>query len=160
MESQSNNQIDTRQLAIGVLYLNLRKAVPDFPGSTRSHPAVWVYVNLTCGNSNIKFSEYFPFKVIWYIWEQVVLPVLEDPNYQVVTRTGNLRNNINQQYLDDGNYDALLDRIESGIVSKLQETGELPGGTEEAETPVEETPEVDPARWPEGHPRLTYPIVD
>lgn len=170
MNSQSIiEQIDTRQMAVGILHLNLGKAVVNFPGTTRSHPSTWVVINLGFGGPvDEQFRRYFPFQVIWYLWEQVLLPVLQNPDYQIVTKTGSLRNNINQQFLRDKDFETLLSRIENGIVLKLQETGHLPvsdpvGVPEEILSPVEDSEDaspVDSTRWPEGHTRLTYPVVD
>lgn len=174
MESRSTiiNRLDIRQIAVGILHLNLGKAILDFPGSTKAHPSRWVVISLTTGGSlDGRFRQYFPFKVIWHLWEDVVVPVLQDPTYQVITRTEDLRNQINQQSLWDGDYNTLLARIEEGIVTQMQVVGLLPAEgvtpTEE-ETVIEESGSSDETFpipdsdliWIEGHPRLIYPVVD
>lgn len=70
-----------RRLAIGCLYLLARKAIPDFPGSTRSSPSMIVFVNLAWGEplrAGDKIQ--FPMQVPWYIWQRVVVPILTVTN--------------------------------------------------------------------------------
>lgn len=165
-DTQISNSRDIRRLAVGVLHINVSKALLDFPGTTRAHPSRWVIVNLAYGGPlEESFRQYFPFKVIWYLWEDVLVPVLEDPAYQVMTSTGSLRNQINLQSLRDKDYETLLSRIEGGIVLKMQEKGYLPGGDSSSGTGESSTENpsgtsgVESVRWPEGHLRLDYPVV-
>lgn len=175
METSQIQNLDTKQLAIVILHLNLGKAFPYFPGSTRAHPSQIVVVTLTSGGPlDERFLSYFPVQVIWHLWENVVYPVTLDPDCRVITETGSLRNYINVQYVREGNYDPLLEKIESRLLQKLQETGYIPVGTvpEEGTSDPEEDlidlseeedgipEETDDTRWAEGHLRLTYPVVD
>ena len=66
-----------RKLAIGCLYLLVRKAIPDFPTTTRSHPSEFVVVGLAYGKPLREVDRLvFPMKVPWYIWNNVVIPIL------------------------------------------------------------------------------------
>jgi len=171
MESRATitHRLDTRQIAVGILHLNLGHAVMDFPGSTRAHPSRWAVVSLSAkGPLESQFRRYFPFQVIWHLWELVVVPVLQDPEYQVITRTGSLRNQINDQSLELRDYNTLLGKIEEGIVLQMQVVGILPADEVTLPPPSEEAheetgggtglPDGD-LRWPEGHFRLVYPVV-
>ena len=165
---------DLYRLALGCLYVNLGKAVLDFPGSTRAHPSLKVTVSRAFGEPlRDGDKQYFPFQVVWHIWESVVVPVLQDPAYQVITReTSSLRITGNQAFIESGDYEALLQHIQRGLIVQMQEVGilppedaALPGDVPGAGEPIirgsEDPLLVDPEiLWPEGHRRLTYPEVD
>ena len=174
--NQLINNLNVRQISVGILHLNLGRAMTYFPGSTKAHPSHVVTVMLTSGGPlNESFNKYFPLQIIWHLWETVVWPVIQDPDYQVMKRTGSLRNQINLQYVRDDNYEALLERIDGGLILKLQEMGYIPGESlpvgipnealGEESLPVGDSKtiplvESDNDRWPEGHLRLTYPVVE
>lgn len=70
-----------RRLAIGCLYLLARKAIPDFPGSTRAAPSQIVFVSLAWGEPLRQEDKIqFPMRVPWYIWQRVVVPILTVTN--------------------------------------------------------------------------------
>lgn len=70
-----------RRLSIGCLYLLVRKAIPDFPGSTRSAPSQIVFVNLAWGEPlRPEDRIQFPMRVPWNIWHRVVVPILTVTN--------------------------------------------------------------------------------
>lgn len=149
------SSLDIRQLAIGVLNVNVGSAIVRFPDSTTAHPSLWAVVSLT-GKKPVGYGvgRYFPFKVRWDLWEAVLVPVLQNPDYQIVTRVG--RNPINQASLNAEDYETLLARVERGIINQMELVGVLlPGSSEEIDigTGVSaETVEL----WPEGHLRLVY----
>jgi len=147
------SSLDIRQLAIGVLNLNVESAIVRFPDTTTAHPSLWAIVSLT-GKKPVGFgvNRYFPFKVRWDLWEAVMVPVLRNPDYQIVTREG--RNPVNQASLNAEDYETLLARVERGILNQMELVGILPVSYEvDIGTGVPaETVEL----WPEGHPRLVY----
>jgi hypothetical protein len=74
----------------------------------------------------------------------------------------------------DRDYEALLERIDGGLILRMQETGYIAEGAlpvgipdetaEEESLPVSDSESIplvesDNDRWPEGHLRLTYPVV-
>lgn len=72
---------DTKHMAIGCLYLLTRRAIPDFPGTTRASPSLWVYVHQAAGPGLRPGDEkFFPFRVSWKVWQYVIIPVLTVTN--------------------------------------------------------------------------------
>ena len=66
---------EIRRLAIGCLHVLYRRALLDFPSSTRAAPSTWVHVSsglpLDPG-----FTVWFPFRVWWKVWQKVAVPVI------------------------------------------------------------------------------------
>ena len=178
IKTSEYERFDIRQMAVGCLHILLGRAIPDFPGSTRSHPSRWVVVSQAQqGPLTPAYRGYFPFKVIWYVWQDVVVPILEDPTNQIVTRSNtSLRVKLNQALLGLGSYEEMIEHIQAALVVKLKETGmvhpdQSVGVSGSVVAPVIPgdpvvQPDTDPLDtgddlvWPEGHPRLTYPVVD
>jgi hypothetical protein len=172
-----------RTLAVGCLYLLTDKATLEFPGSSRSHPSGRVVVNIT-PNSLYRSGDraYFPFWVYWGLWHEAVIPVLEDKDVQIiVTDNPSLRVHQNLAYLQLGQPEELVDKIEWYLKKSLVETGWLPascaGLEETGETtlpavcptpPTEKNwnpdgptgPDVSDLFHPDGTPRLIYNVVD
>lgn len=56
-------------------------AEPNFPGTSRSGPALEVFVTLTvAGGSRLQGAAFFPYRVRWDHWQYGVVPVLESPD--------------------------------------------------------------------------------
>jgi len=171
-------RFDTRKMAVGCLHILLSRAHADFPGTTRAAPARWVVVQLAPGGPLAPaYKGYFPYKVIWYVWQNVVVPVLEDPTYQIVTEdTTSLRVSLNQALIEEGDYKGVTDKIEAALIVRLKEQGMVqPDAEPESSSTLVDPvapgepivlPDTDPMDtgdslvWPEGHPKLTYPEVD
>lgn len=173
---------DISVMAVGCLYLNAERAVVDFPTTSRARPSEWVVVYPTVGRLlREKDKRHFPFRVPWYIWHQVVLPVLQDSRYQFWdARTGQIMaQNVSLLRLKE--YDTLIEMYENALTAKFEQEGYIPegGSTEESvgvdlvgsgepivekgtlETGDSDFPVLDSeSYWPEGHPKLTYPEVE
>lgn len=145
-----------KRLAVGCLYLLLRKAIPDFPGTTRGAPSLWVVVSLAWGEPlRPQDRIQFPMRIPWYIWNNVVIPILTvtnpgtDPSdigsgsipnpvtgqcydlgVEVITtlRTS-LRIEGNVYQIDLGDYDTLIAKLVQAIGMLMEDQGYLPSGT-------------------------------
>lgn len=80
-----------RRLAVGILWLLTDRAIPSFPGSTRSSPSLWVIVERASGIPLVEGDQgYFPMRVPWHVWSKIVVPILtvtkptDDPRTLVV----------------------------------------------------------------------------
>ena len=97
---------DTEQLAVCCLYLLLRRAVVDFPGTTRSSPSLWVVVSTATGKlPRDGDAKFFPCRVPWYVWQGVVIPVLTVSNpweVPLVIGSAAIPNTLTGQCLDLG----------------------------------------------------------
>lgn len=169
---------DLYRMAVGCLHLLLGRAIADFPESTVAHPSRWVLVNLSRqGPLKPEYKGYFPYKVIFYVWQNVVVPVLEDPTYQIITEsTPSLRVRINQALLYEEGQEGMVQRIEAALLVRLKEMGMVHQDAQVGVSGVLENPvppgepialsDTDPLDvgddlvWPDGHSKLTYPIVD
>jgi hypothetical protein len=124
-------QYDLYQLAVAVLYLNLDRAVLDFPTLTRAHPSYKVFVGLSPKGPVIEdHRKLFPMQVRWDIWQRVVVPVFVDGSVLVkvgVSKNTTLRQWINREYLN-GDMETLLLKIGQMLLSGLQEGGYVPAG--------------------------------
>ena len=90
--------------------------------------------------------------------------------------TDSLRVQLNKALVDLNQYETLIKKIEYALIARLKEQGmvqtdeevEVSGLLDDPVPPGEpiEFPDTDPLGtgddlvWPEGHPRLTYPVVD
>ena len=169
---------DIEAIAVGCLYILMGKGSVSFPGSDRAHPANRVTISRGTG-SILRDGDggIFPFSVPWDIWQSSVVPVLRDQAVQVKTGNGG-RNFLNQRLVWLGEWDSLLDQIRAALRRKLEANGYIPTdeddepvitGPEDGEPIVRRTAVGDPDYpmqdtgnliWPEGHPKLTYPVVD
>ena len=71
-------------LAIGCLYLLTGKAMLHFPGTGRDGPSKRVLVDRNASEPLFPGQRgYFPFYVAWNKWEKAVVPVLQDPNFDM-----------------------------------------------------------------------------
>jgi len=170
-----------QRIAIGCLYLFMRKAILDFPGSTNAAPSDYVTVSLATGDPlRGGDSVQFPFEVIWHLWERVVTPILQDRALWVRGPQAP-KNNIELAYL--GQWDVLVANIREALLAKMRDEGYSPQSEQEVEAaaeallaegyadpdgdgepvvrnPAEPGDDVDGSLvWPEGHLRLSYPIV-
>lgn len=123
-------QQDLRQLAVGLLYMNLGRAAPWFPTTTRAHPSYMVQVALTPVGDPVRdpYRRLFPFQVPWYLWQQVIVPVYEDGSGLVRVireKAPSLRHQINQIRLH-ADIEDLLVSIERLILSQMEDQGLLP----------------------------------
>ena len=110
-----------RDLAIPVYYILRGWAQAAFPYSATPAPSQFVQVILMKPLSNPQFIVAFPVTVNWKQWEEVVVPVLEDPTWETWMSSGLYR----------GIAENLIDLIREGI----RETGILEGyGSPDQET--------------------------
>jgi hypothetical protein len=177
---------DIHLMAVGCFYINVQKAAIDFPSTTRAKPSQYVVVYPSAGKLIREGDKvYFPFKVLWNVWHQIVLPVLRDPRYQFRDPRTGREIPLNMALLRLGDYDTVIRMYEDALTAKFQEEGFIPGGVGDSgedsiPTGVEssgdgepivvggtnttgnpEFPTVDLNEfWSEGHLKLVYPLVD
>jgi len=122
-------QTDLRQLAAGILYINLGRAAPEFPGSTRGHPSYKVLVALTPpADSQDALGHLFPFLVSGGLWQSVVVPLFEEGSTLVKVieeLRPSLRLPMNQIRLSQ-DLEGLLATIEKALLVVLEDLGYLP----------------------------------
>jgi len=175
-------QKDVQKIAVGCLYLMLEKAIFSFPGSTNAAPSYWVVIRLAYGDP-VRGGDTvnFPFQVIWHVWERVVTPILLDESLWMKGIRAPKRN---VELASLGQWDTLIENIREALMAKLREQGYLPLTEEQVEVaaaalvvtvdpegdgePVVRDPDAPGGeagavdgilRWPDGHLKLTYPIV-
>ena len=169
---------EVHRLAVGCFYILTDLAAVCFPGTDSAHPSPFVLVDRTPkGLMEPGDRMYFPQTTSWDVWHRVVVPVLQDPANQVITRDNrSLRNEINLAWVQSGEYGRVISQIEASLLRGLRAEGYLPPDPAEASQVVlspeypEATPPAPPGDpdfpnpdgnvvWPEGHPRRTYPTV-
>jgi len=127
-------QQDLRQLAVGILYINLGLADVEFPTTSASHPSYKVHVSLTAKGSLLANSNnsLFPFFVRWDVWRNVIVPIFEDGSVLVKLlggTTGSLRVQINKEMLLLGDMAGLLAKIEQAVLRGYEEHKYVPVST-------------------------------
>lgn len=154
MPSQKSYLDQVHTLAVGVAHLLLGKAVPEWPTSTRAHPSFWVTVLLQpAGSLWPEAARYFPFRVRWDIWENVVVPILTNPDHQFLPDNGAGRNWRKIALLDAGAYDQIVGDLQEALIANAKAVGFLPAD------PPEATPYVSPPVAP-GEPVDRTPGID
>ena len=171
-------ETNLRTMSVGILYLLAEKAITDYPGSTRAAPSVKVVVSLTAqGELRSGDKAHFPYSVPWDIWQQAVMPVIEDLALQIRTSEGNLRNYLNMHALKSrADSEVFISRIRDMLEASLRSAGFLadtsitPTSTLAAGEPVVrrgtvgdedfEPADLEVLLHPEGHARLVYAEVD
>lgn len=122
-------QFDLRQLAVGILYLNLGSADLEFPTTSRSHPSYRVQVTRTPTSAlRDDHERLFPFFVWWDVWRRVVAPLFEDGSVLVKVLDGtneSLRIQINRAMLAISLEDLLM-KIEQALLRRYEAQGYLP----------------------------------
>jgi len=123
-------QYDLRRLAVGVLFMNLGRAAPNFPTTNRAHPSYKVYVDLVPPGSplNDSYGYLFPMIVPWDIWQNVVVPLFEDGSSLVkvvAAKNGSLRHPNNQIRLTQ-DLEGLLSTIELELLQSYEAWGYVP----------------------------------
>jgi len=107
---------ETERLAVGVVYLLYRRAVLNFPSTTRSHPSFKVFVQRnTAEPLRSGDTVFFPFQVVWFIWEGTIYPVLKAL--------------WNRNLGDIGNYDEQIAYVSGLIKTQLVHNGYWPSST-------------------------------
>jgi len=130
MATLTSFQIDLRRLAVGILYINLGRAAPEFPTTSKAHPSYKVFVNLTPSGAGGRdaYGYLFPFFVRFDIWENVVVPLFEDGSVLIKVveeKSPSLRHPMNQIRLSQDLEGLLLD-IESALLAALEDQGYVP----------------------------------
>jgi hypothetical protein len=139
-------QYDLYRLAVGVLYINLGRANPVFPTTTRAHPSWEVFITPVAplGALCEQHALMFPFKVRWDIWNNIVVPLFAEGSTLVKLMggtDGNLRNTLNQEMLRV-DLEGLLDKIMKALRGGLEAQGYTPpsigktGYVEEVDGPL------------------------
>jgi hypothetical protein len=73
-----------QRLAVGCLYLLTGRAMLHFPGTARDGPSKRVMVDRNASEPLFPGQRgYFPFYVPWNKWNKAVVPVLQDPNFDM-----------------------------------------------------------------------------
>jgi len=70
-------EVEIRQIALGCIYLQAKRALLAFPTSTRAAPSGWVVISR--GNDpplGIGDDRVFPLKVRWDVWQNQIVPLL------------------------------------------------------------------------------------
>jgi hypothetical protein len=139
-------QFDLRRLALGVLYINLGRAAPEFPTTTRAHPSYEVFVGLVPPGDPFKdaYGHAFPMKVRWDIWRNVVEPLFADGSALVkvtASKSSSLRHPNNVIRLSQDPEDLLL-TIEKALLDGLVDQGYVPDGSGVTGYVVEDGPLV------------------
>jgi len=157
MATISPFQLDLQQLAVGIFYINLRRAGVEFPTTTRAHPSYRVQVTLVppLALLNAQHRALFPFFVRWDIWRNVVAPLFEDGSSLVKINTGSLRNEMNRQHLLARDIEPLLLKIQQDLLNRLIENNYAPADatvTGFVEEPAPPGEPVIPAGINDGSP--------
>lgn len=173
---------DIHLMAVGLMYINLQKSAISFPTTNRARPSRYVVIYPSAGDLIRDGDQhYFPFKVLWNVWHQVMLPVLRDPRYQFRDPRTGQEVPLNMALLRLRDYDSIVQMYEGALTEKFQQEGFIPT-TEDQVSQVQSDPEGDGEPivdrgtetvgdpdfplidsedyWPEGHLRLEYPTVD
>lgn len=125
----STDSYNLRQLALGVLYINLGRAAPRFPSTTAAHPSYKVFVDLTppVGLLDASHRGFFPFQVRWDLWEKVVVPVVEEGDVLVKRAArSSLRNEMTREWVLISQHGTLLASIEEALRVKMVAGGYMP----------------------------------
>lgn len=142
MATNSPFNMDLRRLAVGVLFVNLGRAAPEFPQTSRAHPSYRVQVALTSSGSSDAYGYLFPFFVTWHVWQNVIVPLFKNSDVLVKVigeKHRSLRYPNNQIRLSQ-DLEGLLDSIELVLLTGLEEQGYLPSSA----TTVLYQAEIDP----------------
>lgn len=153
-----NNNISgsVKRLAIGCLHLLERRAIPDFPGSTRGSPSEIVFLNLSHGGPlRPQDKVMFPMQIPWYVWKNVIIPVVtvskpNDDQYgsgytpdpvsgecndfgveitTTLTSSPSLRVWGNIAILGNGSNDVLIAKLTQAVGKLMENQGYIPVGT-------------------------------
>lgn len=147
---------DLYRIAVGVLYLTLDRALTSFPGTTRAHPSLKAVVYRSTREPLRKQDNlHFPFSVNWKLWNDVVVPVIQDDRIRVITRnTPGLRNPINAHLVDDQDYEGLLAKIVEALIDKAVSLDWLPAGSS-ASSLVPNPPPINAPAGTSPNPKTT-----
>jgi hypothetical protein len=114
-----------QRLAVGVVHLLAGNADLEFPTSTQAHPSFEVIVTLTPkGPVWPGAGVWFPFRVRWDIWDEAVVPILQNDSYQFYPDNGAERNWAMLAKLED--VPGLTAFYQKLLVDSLKTTGYLP----------------------------------
>lgn len=111
-----------KELATACFYILAGQADPVFPGSTVAAPSRNVLVvRSASGGDLIRAGDksLFDLEVDWVYWQEAVVPVLNDPRF-------NLTNPINQDRARLENGSLFIRDIEFALVESFREQGFLP----------------------------------
>ena len=156
--------MNTDQLAVGILYLNLGRAGLEFPTTTRAHPSYQVQVTLLPGGGLLDegHRSLFPFFVKWDIWQNVVVPLFADRTTLVkVGEEGNitLRQHLLREYVTRGDPAPLIAKIKHLLSVTLIAEGYLSPEAGTSESVAEEAAPGDPVVPPgtnDGSPFVRF----
>lgn len=116
---------DAKTLAVGLIHIQMGNADLEFPTSSRAHPSWWVWIVLTPkGPLWDSAGAVFPLKVRWNIWQEVIVPLLSDPDNQFFTDNGATKNWGLLSLLHD--YEKLIGYFSYKLVDALKAGGYLP----------------------------------
>ena len=124
------------KLAIMCLYVLTRKAVVNFPGTSRGSPSLWVVVELGYGKPLREADRvFFPMKIPWDLWNQVIVPVVtvKDPNFDLgiefwTTLRDSLRM-VNNMIMLDPEWEILIGRLIQALGLLMEDQGFIPKGS-------------------------------
>lgn len=114
-------QIDLRTLALSVIYINLGRAAPNFPTTSRAHPSYWVYVDLIPpgGLLSPDHRTYFPNRVRWDIWKCVVAGFFQDAA-GLIKIHGETQVALSVESIPEPSQLLLIEINSSGVLSEVQ----------------------------------------
>jgi hypothetical protein len=111
---------DLKRQAVAVLFVQVGAALLDFPTTSRSHPSSHAYLQLSPRWSDrLGHREYFPMRVRWDYWQNVVVPVLADESLRVQVAKY-------QEAIGSGNFTLILDDIRVALKRGAEANGFLP----------------------------------
>lgn len=152
---------EIHQIAVGCMYILLRRGMIDFPGSSVAHPSLKVVVSRASGEALRGGDDvYLPFSVAWDVWEFAVVPVLKDPAYQVFHPDGT-RNHVNLALIQLRDYDQYLNILTHALKDKMQLEGFIPPDDDEVVVPESDLEgDGDPIVRVGSTNDSGYPLVD
>lgn len=146
--------LDLERIALGCVYLINQKAVVEFPNTTRSHPSDYAVVILSPGKLlRDGDAAFFPFKVPWDLWQNVVVPLLQGEG------AGITRQFMSGEYdLTNPDWSGHLDQWMALLANRIDPNLQVGAGSIDQPVVTEGYPILDTQlAWIEGHKREQYP---
>lgn len=103
-------------LAAPVLFILMGKAEVHFPDSSVAAPSGFVHVSRKGKAFGLRYLPRFPVTVQWKQWDVAVVPVLQDPRFDV-------RSPLNRRAIDDGNLRDLINKIGLALKQSFEAAG-------------------------------------
>lgn len=163
-------------VAVACMHLVVGRAILDFPTSTQARASRFVTIHTDVrGPLADHFRQWFPMQVDGQVWQNAVVPILEDPMYRVstaklvpvvagapTTKVEIIENRVLQSLYADRDWKSLLDFFVGALRQSYQTAGYFPAGSGQKEEVVEPKPLApgEPLNRPDGSGRLVYEQFD